>query len=74
MTIEFTMNGESIALPAGSTLHDLRRDLDLGNTPVTIKINRLMVMRKNWHQEIQTGDRVEINLAVPVSCVTVSQD
>lgn len=71
MTVDFTLNGDASSLPKGSTLTDLLVELELSNTPVTIKVNGKRLMRKDWQQEIQAGDRIDIGLSIPHSCVTV---
>lgn len=71
MSVDFTLNGDASSLPKGSALSDLLVELELNNTPVNIKVNGKRLMRKDWQQEIQPGDRIEINLAIPHSCVTV---
>jgi sulfur carrier protein ThiS len=70
MSVEFMVNGELCDRPKGTQLVDLIVELELNNTPVTVKINRNWAGRKDWHQEIQAGDRIDIGLSVPVSCVT----
>ncbi len=71
MSVDFTVNGELCDRPKGTHLADLIADLELNDTPLTIKINGKRVMRKDWRQEIQAGDRIEIGLSIPVSCATV---
>jgi len=70
MSVDFTVNGELCNRPKGTSLADLIIELELNKTHVTTKINRRMVLRKTWNEEIQEGDRIEINLSVPHSCVT----
>jgi thiamine biosynthesis protein ThiS len=71
MSVDFTLNGEPSNMPKGTQLTGLLAELELSETPVTIKVNGKRLMRKDWHQEIQAGDRIEIGLAIPHSCVTV---
>ena len=71
MSVDFTLNGESCNMPKGMRLTDLIKELDLNDLPLTIKINSKRLMRKDWQQEIQAADRVEIGQAIPHSCVTV---
>lgn len=71
MSVDFTLNGEPNNMPQGAKLTDLLVALELNNLPVTIKVNGKRLMRKDWQQEIQAGDRVEIGQAIPHSCVTL---
>ncbi len=71
MSVNFMLNGTPSDMPKGSLLTDLVKALDLNNLPLTIKMNGKRLMRQDWQQEIQAGDRVEIGQAIPHSCVTV---
>ena len=71
MSVDFRLNGESSNMPKGTQLTDLLVELELNNTPVTIKVNGKRLMRKDFHYEIQTGDQIDVGLAIPQSCVTV---
>ena len=70
MSVDFTVNGEPCSLPNGSSLSDLMEDVETGGHAITIQVNRKPVLQKNWSQEIQAGDRVEIALSIPNSCFT----
>ncbi|RJX31510.1 MAG: sulfur carrier protein ThiS [Oxalobacter sp.] len=71
MSVDFTLNGEPSTMPQGTHLNGLLKELELNNTPVTIKVNGKRLMRKDWQQAIQAGDRIEIGLSIPHSCITV---
>lgn len=71
MSVDFMLNGELSNMPKGTRLTGLLVELELSDTPVTIKVNGKRLMRKDWQQEIQAGDRVDIGLAIPHSCITV---
>lgn len=72
MSIDFTLNNEPCNMPKGSSVNDLVKKLELGALPLTIKVNgKRLVLRKDWQQEIQPEDRVEIGQAIPHSCVTI---
>jgi sulfur carrier protein ThiS len=71
MSVEFTLNGETGDMPKGARVIDLVVELELQTLPLNIKINNKRLMRKEWQQEIQGGDRIEIGQLVPQSCVTV---
>ena len=71
MSVDFMLNGELSNMPKGSRLTDLLAELELKDIPVTIKVNGKRLMRKDWQQEIQAQDRIEIGQAIPHSCVTV---
>lgn len=72
MSVDFTLNTEPCNMPKGSRITDLVNKLELGALPLTIKVNgKRLILRKDWQQEIQAGDRVEIGQAIPHSCVTI---
>lgn len=71
MSVDFTLNGEPCNLPKGSLVKDLVKELELGELPLTIKVNGKRLMRHDWKQEILAEDVVEINQAIPHSCVTI---
>ncbi len=70
MSVEFTVNGELCDRPKGTKLADFIAELKLNKTHVTVKINRKWTGRKDWHQELQAGDCVDISLSVPMSCAS----
>ena len=74
MSVDFMVNGELCSWPKGTSLADLIVELKLSKTHVTTRINRKMLLRKDWRQEIHEGDRIEINLSVPHSCMTTPQE
>ena len=72
MSINFTLNGGPYDMPEGSRITDLVNELELGTLPLTIKVNgKRLMLRKDWQQEIQPDDRVEIGQSIPHSCVTI---
>lgn len=60
-TVTVLLNGESRAIPAGTTVEALLRQLDLAGKPVAVERNLEVVPRsKHAETEIQMGDRLEI--------------
>jgi len=67
--IDLTLNDAEYSVPAGSSLKDLIIELDLIGEALSVLINRRMVLRRSWGQELQPKDRVDIVLSAAVSCV-----
>lgn len=60
-TIEFHLNGEPFALPAGATVADLVASRGLEPRQVAVEVNRAIVPRaQHADTPLGAGDRVEI--------------
>ncbi|MGQ9606369.1 MAG: sulfur carrier protein ThiS [Thermogutta sp.] len=60
-TVTVLLNGEKRAIPAGTTVEALLRQLDLAGKPVAVERNLEVVPRSQYAEtEIQVGDRLEI--------------
>ena len=63
--IDIHLNGELRQFPAASTVHDLAASLDLGSQAVAIAVNRAVVPRQRWSQQLlQAQDQIEIVRAI----------
>lgn len=59
--IEVTVNGESRAVPAGWSVEDLVRSLDIRSSHVAVEIDRRILRREEWpSQTLCGGCRLEI--------------
>jgi sulfur carrier protein len=67
--IDLTLNGAEHSVPAGSSLKDLIRELELTGEALSVLINRRMIPRQSWVRELQPQDRVDIVLSAPMNCV-----
>ena len=60
-TIEISINGEPRRVPAGSTLSELVKLLDLAPERLAIELNLKIVRRNQWEETLlQPGDALEI--------------
>lgn len=59
--LSITVNGESRAVPPGSTAADLIESLGLAGRPMAVEVNEIVVPRASLsHRPIAQGDRFEI--------------
>ena len=59
--IEIQLNGEKFKLPAGATVSDLVRRLDLAEDRVAVELDRNIVGRRDWTlRRLEPGAAVEI--------------
>ena len=59
--VEIQLNGESFRVPAGSTVADLIRQLQLAEDRVAVELDRKIVRRAEWGaQRLERGASVEI--------------
>lgn len=65
MNSEITVNGEKRPVPAGQTLADLVRELDLEGRRVAVEVNEEIVPRSEYAEHVLNGgDRVEVVAAI----------
>lgn len=65
MQSEITVNGETRSVPAGLTLADLVRELDLEGRRVAVEVNEEIVPRSRYAEHVLgAGDRVEVVAAI----------
>lgn len=65
MQSEILVNGEKRSLPAGQTLAELVRDLDLEGRRVAVEVNEEIVPRSRYAEHVLNGgDRVEVVAAI----------
>jgi thiamine biosynthesis protein ThiS len=61
MAIEILLNGELQALPEGSTILDLLRQIDLDPSRVAVELDRRIVKQAGWGDTVlNPGAQVEI--------------
>jgi len=59
--IEILLNGEKRGVPAGCTVEDLIRYLELDVGSVAVEVNRSILKRAVWKEHVvEAGDAVEI--------------
>jgi thiamine biosynthesis protein ThiS len=59
--IQVSVNGEAVQVPAGSTLHDLLRSLQLDRARVAVEHNLRVVPRaEHAALRLNHGDRLEV--------------
>jgi len=59
--INIEIHGDTRTLPAGSTIADLLRMIDLADQPCAVEVNRSLVpKRAHTAHALQEGDTVEI--------------
>lgn len=59
--MEISVNGESRALPEGSSIADLVRLLELEDKRIAVELNRTIVRRSHYAEQLLVaGDAVEI--------------
>lgn len=59
--IQVSVNGEAVQMPAGSTLHDLLRSLQLDRARVAVEHNLRVVPRaEHAALRLNHGDRLEV--------------
>jgi sulfur carrier protein len=65
MSSEITVNGEKRFVPAGQTLAELVRQLDLEGRRVAVEVNQEIVPRSHYADHVLNGgDRVEVVSAI----------
>ncbi len=65
MQSEILVNGEKRSVPAGQTLAELVRDLDLEGRRVAVEVNEEIVPRSRYAEHVLNGgDRVEVVAAI----------
>jgi len=65
MTSEIIVNGEKRSVPAGQTLAELVRELDLEGRRVAVEVNEEIVPRSRYEDHVLNGgDRVEVVAAI----------
>lgn len=65
MSSQITVNGEKRAVPAGHTLAELVRELDLEGRRVAVEVNEEIVPRSRYAAHVlNVGDRVEVVAAI----------
>ena len=65
MKSEIFVNGEKRSVPAGHTLAELVRELDLEGRRVAVEVNRQIVPRSRYADHVLAGgDRVEVVAAI----------
>jgi sulfur carrier protein len=65
MNPEILVNGEKRQVPAGQTLAELVRELDLEGRRVAVEVNEEIVPRSRYAEHIlNSGDRVEVVAAI----------
>lgn len=65
MKTQITVNGEKRPLPAGQTLAELVRELDLQGRRVAVEVNEEIVPRSRYEDHVLNGgDRVEVVAAI----------
>ena len=63
--LDIELNGAPYRLPQGQTLEDLVRALGMGNQALALAVNRHVVPRQQWGQQLLAGqDRVDIVRAI----------
>ena len=63
--MKITLNGETRAMRADTSLSDLIAELDLTNKRIAIEVNREIIPRSNFNNcELQEGDKIEIVHAI----------
>ena len=59
--IEIRLNGEAFQVPAGSTVADLVRQLELAEDRVAVELDRRIIRRPDWGAaRLAPGARVEL--------------
>jgi len=65
MRSEITVNGEARSVPAGQTLAELVKELDLEGQRVAVEVNEEIVPRSRYTDHVLNGgDRVEVVAAI----------
>ncbi|HSH42359.1 MAG TPA: sulfur carrier protein ThiS [Arenicellales bacterium] len=65
MNPEILVNGEKRQVPAGHTLAELVRELDLEGRRVAVEVNEEIVPRSRYAEHVlNSGDRVEVVAAI----------
>lgn len=65
MQSEILVNGEKRSVPAGQTLAELVRNLDLEGRRVAVEVNEEIVPRSRYAEHVLNGgDRVEVVAAI----------
>lgn len=65
MQSEILVNGERRSVPAGHTLAELVKELDLEGRRVAVELNEEIVPRSRYADHVLTGgDRVEVVVAI----------
>jgi sulfur carrier protein len=65
MSSEIIVNGEKRSVPAGQTLAELVRELDLEGRRVAVEVNEEIVPRSQYSEHVLNGgDRVEVVAAI----------
>lgn len=60
-TIDVAVNGERKAVPAGTTVGRLVRELLKIDGPAAVELNLKILKKAEWEsQQLQAGDRVEV--------------
>jgi thiamine biosynthesis protein ThiS len=60
-SVHVTLNGEEHEVPAGSTVEDLVRSLELDRRRVAVEVNRKIVAREAYtERSLREGDILEI--------------
>ena len=63
--LDIVLNGEPHLVPARHTLHDLVSALDLEHQALALAVNRQVVPRKRWPEQVlQPHDKVDIVRAI----------
>ena len=61
VTLEITVNGDSVSVPDGATVSALLAQLELAGDRVAVERNRSIVSRTLWDSTIlQAGDVLEV--------------
>ena len=63
--MQITVNGQTREMPAGSTIADLLRELDVAVTHVAVEVNRDLVPRSR-HNEVGLADGDELEVVTLV--------
>jgi thiamine biosynthesis protein ThiS len=59
--VQIVLNGEAVRAPAGSTVADLVRRLELPEDRVAVELDRSVLRRAEWaSRRLEAGSRVEI--------------
>jgi sulfur carrier protein len=63
--LDIYLNGEPHLVPDRHTLRDLIADLDLEHQALALAVNRQVVPRQRWPEQLlQTADKVDIVRAI----------